>query len=87
MRRPEILVWFLPFALLLTGCGQSGARDMETCLSDAERARKVGSIADASALDDYVKACMEAKGYRLNAVQSGCGRGDPFRDSSCYARK
>ena len=77
----------LAFALLLTGCGQAEERDMQTCLSEAQRMQKAGSLPDANALDDYVKACMEAKGYRLNAVQSGCGRGDPFRDSSCYARK
>lgn len=60
---------------------------MEACLSDAERIQKAGSIADASALDDYVKACMEVNGYRFNAVHSSCGRGDPFRDASCYERK
>ena len=60
---------------------------MQACLSDAQRMQKAGSIADSGALDDYVKACMEANGYRLNAVYSGCGRGDPFRDANCYARK
>ncbi|MGA2495494.1 MAG: hypothetical protein ABSF67_21595 [Roseiarcus sp.] len=49
--------------------------------------QKTRSIADAGALDDYAKACMEANGYRLNAVHSGCGRGDPFLDANCYARR
>jgi hypothetical protein len=80
-------MWFFPFALLLTGCGQAGERDMQTCLSDAQRMQKTRSIADAGALDDYAKACMEANGYRLNAVHSGCGRGDPFLDANCYARR
>ena len=57
---------------------------MQTCLSEAQRMQKAGLIPDAYALDDYVKACMEANGYRLNAVHSGCGRGDAFLNSSCY---
>ena len=60
---------------------------MQTCLSDAQRMQKAGSLPDANAVDDYVKACMEANGYRLNAVHSGCGHGDPFRDASCYVRQ
>lgn len=60
---------------------------MQTCLSDAQRMQKAGSISDSSDLDDYVKACMAANGYRLNAVHSGCGHGDPFRDASCYVRQ
>jgi hypothetical protein len=60
---------------------------MQACLSDAQRMQKAGSLPDASALDDYIKACMEANGYRLSAIHSGCGRGDPFLDSSCYVRQ
>jgi len=60
---------------------------MQTCLSDAQRLQKAGSISDSRDLDDYVKACMEANGYRFSAIHFGCGHGDLFRDATCYVRK
>ena len=60
---------------------------MRTCLSEAQRMQQAGSISNPSDLDEYVKKCMDANGYRLNAMHSGCGHGDPYRDEACYVQK
>jgi hypothetical protein len=85
--KQKYAVWFLPFALLLTVCGQSGEQEKRTCLSEAQRTQQAESSPDPSDLDEYVKECMEANGYRLNPIHSGCGHGDPYRDARFYVQQ
>ena len=85
--KQKYAVWFLPFALLLTGCGQSGEQEMQTCLSAAQRTQHAESSPDPSDLDEYVKECMETNGYRFSPIHFGCGHGDPYRDSRCYVQQ
>ena len=87
MDKQKYAVWFLPFALLLTVCGQSGEQEMQTCLSKILRIQHAESSPDPSDPDEYVKECMEANGYRFNPIHFGCGHGDPYRDARCYVQQ
>jgi hypothetical protein len=60
---------------------------MQTCLSEALPTQQAESSPHPSDLDEYVKLCMEANGYRLNPVYFGCGHGDPYRDARCYVQQ
>jgi hypothetical protein len=77
---------FVSIALLLAACAPSGEQEMETCRVEAQRIHPAESSPHSNILDEYVKGCMAAKGYKFNAVSYNCGHGDAYEDSACYAR-
>jgi hypothetical protein len=59
---------------------------METCRKQALRMTQAESNLSSMTLDDRVKACMAAKGFKFSALYYNCGHGDPYEDAACYAR-
>jgi hypothetical protein len=83
-RRQMRAAWFLPLALLLVACGRSGEQEMEACHRDALRAYPAQSSLYSNSLDEFLKACMVAKGYTFSTLRYDCGHGDPYEDAACY---
>jgi len=77
---------FVSIALLLAACAPSGEQEMKTCRVEAQQLHPAESSPHSNTLDEYVKGCMAAKGYRFNAVSYNCGHGDAYEDAACYVR-
>jgi hypothetical protein len=73
-------------ALLLAACSATGEQEMETCRKEALRITQTELHSSAMTLDDRVKACMAARGFRFSALSYNCGHGDPYQDAACYSR-
>jgi hypothetical protein len=79
-------VWLPAVALLLTACNRAGDRDMQACHQEAQQAFPSESGPHSSKLDQFEKACMNAKGYNFSAVPYDCGQGDQYENAHCYSR-
>ena len=76
---------FLLLAVLLAGCGQNLDSEMWECQLSVQKENAGKDAAAAAERSRDIEACMDQRGFRLDAGKAACREGSV--DSSCYVAK
>ncbi len=71
--------------LVLVACSRSPDADMWECQLDVQKGNAGRSLADVSERARDIDACMAARGFRLDLVNTACQPGAVI--STCYLSK